>query len=759
MVTETRTILRFDEVGKDDVAVVGGKGANLGELLRFGIPVPPGFIVSAPTYRRFLEEAALIPTLRRLCADLDVEDSALLQSRAAEMRAAIENAPMPPDIATAIRDAYEALGGGPVAVRSSATAEDLPEASFAGQQATFLNVEGADRVVRAVQRCWASLFEARALFYRAQTGWDHLAVSLAVPVQRMVQAERSGVMFTIEPVQNDPDRIVIEAAYGLGEAVVSGEISPDHYEVVKKSLAVVTRHVVRQERQLRRRGGGGDGDANAWIALPLTEQDQPKLTTEQIQEIARVGLRVEQHYGSPQDIEWAWADGRLYILQARPVTTVGRAALPLDLPPRPEDEGEPLLVGAPASPGVAAGRVNVVLDPTDVSRVEQGDILVAAMTTPDFIPAMRRAAAIVTDRGGRTCHAAIVSRELGVPCIVGTDRATQALHVDDIVTVDGARGAVYAGRRDDLLGWWERARQRQDTSADLRTRTKIYVNLAEPELADVVAQRAVDGVGLLRAEFMIAQIGEHPRSFIKTGRAEEFVRRLEEGLRTFARAFTPRPVVYRATDFKTNEYANLRGGAEFETAEENPMLGYRGAARYVREPEVFALELAAIKRVRQDFRNLHLMIPFVRTTDELRRVKELIDAGGLQQGPDFKLWMMVEVPSNIFLLDQFIDLGIDGISIGSNDLTQLILGIDRDSERFAEQFDERDPAVLAALEIAVTTANRRGITVSICGQGPSEHLDLTERLVGWGITSVSVTPDMIDQTRRLVAEAEARQRS
>ena len=756
MSVEAQNIVWFADVGRDAVALVGGKGANLGELTQAQIPVPPGFIVTTRAYRQFIEQSGLLPILRLLLDGLDVNDDEQLNRKAAAVRHAIEQADMPASIQEEIATAYSALGEGPVAVRSSATAEDLAEASFAGQQATFLNIEGPVEVVEAVQRCWASLFEARAVFYREQAGWGHLDVDLAVPVQQMVQSQSSGVMFTVDPISNDPTRVVIEAAFGLGEAVVAGMVSPDHFEVDKQTDQIIERQIFTQDRMLVRSPNGAD-DPNTWRSLSDADGGLPKLSNAQVVELSQIGQRIEAHYGSPQDIEWGWADGEFFLLQTRPITTVGPEPSKLQDVPAPAPSDAPLLSGSPASPGVASGRIRIVLDPTETAQIGEGDVLVAAMTTPDFVPAMKRAAAIITERGGRTCHAAIISRELGVPCVVGAPGAT-TLDEGTVVTVDGGAGEVYPGEQDQLLAWWH---DREDELyAPIETQTKLYVNLAEPEIADRVAQRDVDGVGLLRAEFIIARLGEHPRNFIDTGREDEYVRRLSEGMRKIASAFDPRPVVYRATDFKTNEYANLTGGDIHEPTEENPMIGYRGAARYIREPDLFELELRALEHVRADHPNLHLMIPFVRTPDEMAQVVSQIDAYGLQRDAQtpggFQLWMMVEVPSNVLLLDEFIDCGIDGVSIGSNDLTQLTLGIDRDSERFADTFDERNPAVLRAIEHVITTARRRGITVSVCGQGPSEHPDLAERLVEWGITSISVTPDVIERTRRLVAEAEAR---
>ncbi len=749
-----REVLWFAEVGRQDTSLAGGKGANLGEMTQAQIPVPPGFIVTAHTYTRFLEQAGLRPTIQKLLSPLDYNDSARLQKVSEEIKSLICSAPVPQQIAAEIKKAYRQLGGGPVAVRSSATAEDLADASFAGQQSTFLNVVGEDELVEAVRACWASLFEARAIFYRADKGFEHMEVAIAVPVQRMVQSSRSGVMFTLEPVSGDRSKIAIEAVFGLGEAVVSGEITPDFYVLDKDSLRIVEKRVVNQDRQLvRNPQAAAEAEPNVWLPVPGELRPQQKLSDEQIVALAAIGKRVEDHYEFPQDIEWAEDEGELYILQTRPVTALAVAGVEEE----EAVETAPLLVsGSAAGPGAAVGPVKIVVSSSEIDGVEKGDVLVAEMTTPDFVPAMKRAAAIVTDRGGRTCHAAIVSRELGIPCVVGAGEATTRLRNDQVVTVDGGQGKVYDGRAETRLAWAAQEEARQAVVADIKTRTRVYVNLAEPDLAEVVAARNVDGVGLLRAEFMIAQIGEHPQLAIDEGRSEEYIEKLAEGLRKFARAFDPRPVVYRTNDFKTNEYRNLRGGEKYEQFEENPMIGYRGASRYIRDIDIFRLELEAIKRVRREYPNLWVMIPFVRTPQELAGVKEVMEREGLVRSQDFKLWMMAEVPSNALILDRFLDVGIDGISIGSNDLTQLVLGIDRDNARFAAEFDERNEAVMLALEQLIKSANRRGVTSSICGQAPSDYPDLTQRLVEWGITSISVNPDVIDKTRLVIAEAEAR---
>ncbi len=752
----TRAVIWFRDIGKDSVASAGGKGANLGELTQAGIPVPPGFVITAETYHTFVQEAGLDRVITSTLDGLDYNDSAALQRCADIIMNAILEAPMPPAIATEIKDAYRELGEGPVAVRSSATAEDLPEASFAGQQSTYLNIVGGDNVVHAVQACWASLFEARAIFYRTDAGWDHITVGIAVPVQRMVQSERAGVLFTLEPVSSDRSKIVIEAIYGLGEGIVSGEITPDLYVMEKATLAIASKVIADQPRQLVRNPEslGGRADSNVWVDVDPSRRAQQKLTDAEIAEIAAIGLKVEEHYGWPQDIEWAWEAGKFFLVQTRPVTTVRDDH---GIAEEGEEETAPILVrGSAASPGVAFGTVRIIRDPSEVSRVEPGDVLVAEMTTPDFVPGMKRAVAIVTDRGGRTCHAAIVSRELGLPCVVGTNSGSAELKDGQQVTVDGSSGIIYEGRAEARLAWFQRELLRLSRIGTLNTKTKLLVNLAEPELAESVAKRNVDGIGLLRAEFVVAQIGIHPRYAIETGRSEEFTQKLADGLRPFAKAFAPRQVVYRMTDFKTNEYSNLEGGSQYESYEENPMIGYRGASRYIRDLDVFALEVDAIKRVRAEFPNLWVMIPFVRTPEELAQVKKQLEDAGLKRSADFKLWMMAEVPSNVLILDKFLDVGIDGISIGSNDLTQLILGIDRDNSRFAEEFDERNAAVMVALEKIITTAKARGVTCSICGQAPSVYPELSEKLVAWGITSVSVSPDMIEQTREIIYNAEQR---
>jgi len=742
-----RAIVWFSEISKEDIPLVGGKGANLGEMTGAKIPVPPGFIVTVDAYHDFLRQAGISHNIQELLKTMDIQDSKQLQRIAGEVKQLITNATMPPETVKAIKKAYTEMGEGLVAVRSSATAEDLPDASFAGQQDTYLNIQGGESVVDAVQRCWASLFEARAIFYRQEQGFDHFKVGIAVPVQRMVQSQASGIMFTLEPMTSDTSKITIEAGYGLGEALVSGSVTPDLYIVDKKDLKILSRTIGKQDWKLVKDNTSGQENTNIKVPLTPDEQAEQKITDDEIILLSRIAKRIEDWYKFPQDIEWAKDDGEFYIVQTRPVTTIKTKGDAGDL----LEIGTPVLLsGTPASPGIASGAVKIVSDASQIDKVKSGEILVAKTTTPDFVPAMKRAAAIVTDHGGRTAHAAIISRELGIPCIVGTEHATATLKDKQVITVDGSRGTVYDGK----ISMKKAAASAATPKKKIKTRTRVYVNLAQPDLADQVAKRDVDGVGLLRAEFIIAGIGEHPNYMLSQNRGQEFVDKLARGITKFAKAFSPRPVVYRTNDLKTNEYRALKGGGEYESVEENPMLGYRGVSRYTTDIDVFNLELEAIKQVRRDYPNLWVMIPFVRTVDGLAGTIKIMESAGLKRSKDFKIWMMAELPSNLILLEKFIDVGIDGISIGSNDLTQLILGVDRDSEKLSHVFDERNEAVLVALERLVTVSKNMGITCSICGQAPSVYPELTEKLVEWGITSVSVSPDMIDKTREIVAGVE-----
>lgn len=1188
----SKNIVLFSEVGKEDGELVGGKGANLGELTKAGFPVPPGYIITSTAYFDYLKATKLEGKIRKILKDLDFEDTKELQKRAQECAKLIMATPLPKSLEKEIVESYHKLKADThseklfVAVRSSATAEDLAGASFAGQQATYLNVIGDKNVLKAVLKCWASLFEARAIYYRNDQGFDQLSVGIAVPIQKMVNSEQAGVMFTVDPTDNNYDHVSIEAAYGLGEVVVLGAVTPDRYLIAKKTREIVSKEIAKQTWMLTRKSGSTDTDnlddlSKAGEPVPTERQDKQKIDDKTIFKLFDLAMAIEKHYGKPQDTEWATEGGKVYMVQSRPVTTLGDS--------KPEDESETgkedtkktesadiskakvLLEGAAASVGMASGNVVVIHSPSEIDKIKEGDVLVTEMTTPDYVPAMKRAVGIVTDKGGRTCfggetkiltnkgfkkireivfsteelftpsinrqtlkiewkkivdgfekksgayqvtisqtgnsktnlltvtpdhkmitienrklidktmeeilesdrmiltlnklssfknkfrfdqalayflggigtdgsvylnrthgevqfiqkllpekmafietmqsslnqvygktfsmvqkplaggiirgkqvwgqaaafrcyskdiatkvrneqhnltesllnadektllnflggvidgdgsfnqktgriqiycskeylldaiivaclklgfapqvvenrtikniqivdrvgeilsytkrvkgsshnrkfgtnffgakalfsdivdevnykgrikpyvnknllldkekimeyiypllpsdlkkkikgilgsglgmqrvtrvsdikstevynievednhnyfvftegmtpvlvnncHAAIVSRELGIPCVVGTDTATTKLKGAGVVTVDGKNGVVYAGN----VVPKEKTQEgtvvpASITESKIITATKLYVILAEPELAEKIAAEDVDGVGLLRAEFIIAEeIKEHPKKMLEEKRGAEFTEKLSQGLEKFAAAFHPRPVVYRFTDFKTNEYRNLPGGEKYEPEEENPMIGYRGCFRYHKDPEVFKLEIEAIKKVREKYNNLHVMVPFVRTIDEFRGVRKIMADSGLSKeaDPSFKLWIMVEVPSAVILIDDFAKEGIDGVSIGSNDLTQLTLGLDRDSSVVAEEFDERNPAVLWMLERTVKGCRKAGITCSICGQAPSVYPEITQKLVEWGATSVSVMPDVLYDTRKLIAEVEERQ--
>jgi pyruvate,water dikinase len=632
--------------------------------------------------------------------------------------------------------------------------EDTEQASFAGMNRTFLNVRSETDVARRVKDVWASLYSPRVIFYRRRLGLS-AEPEIAVVIQKMVNSAKSGVAFSIDPVACKENTIVIEAAFGLGELVVSGRVEPDHYEVAKSDLHIDSVHVGHKLKMLTRDEEG----RNAEMVLPAERADMRVLTEDEMRALAALVRRDEAHYHAPQDVEWSIEDGSIYLVQSRPITT-------LHLQP-PGTNGalapsaKELVRGLRASPGKAVGRVKLAREPDEAGSLQVGDILVAPMTSPDWVPFMRRAAAIVTDSGGMTSHAAIVSRELGLPCIVGTRRATSVLKDGMVVTVDATAGVVLEGRTEEPAPTAPPAKSVTAAVAPparLVTATKLLVNLGEPEMAATVAARPVDGVGLLRAEFMLlsALQGTHPRRLLADGRSGEFVDRMVAQLQVFAHAFYPRPVVYRSTDFRTNEFRGLAGGEEYEPHEENPMIGFRGAYRYVRDPDVFRLELQVLGRVRAEFSNLHLMIPFVRTGSELQACKRLIDESGLTAGRDFQLWVMAEVPSVLYWLEEYARLGVHGASIGSNDLTQLVLGVDRDSETLAPLFDERDRAVMETIRAIIGECRRLGLRSSICGQAPSVYPEYAEALVRFGIDSISVNPDVIDETRYNIAAAEQR---
>ncbi|MFA7300983.1 MAG: phosphoenolpyruvate synthase [Candidatus Shapirobacteria bacterium] len=744
-------LLWFKDIRFEDVNIVGGKGANLGEMYSMGIPVPNGFVVTAETYFDFIETNKLKPQIKNILSITNVDHPDELQSASKKIRELIKKSEFTHDVGIQIMTAYKKLGSfaglkdAPVAVRSSATAEDSLDASFAGQQDTFLNVIGESNVLHRVRDCWASLFTPRSIFYRVKKKYDHFKVGVAVPVQKMVQSEISGIMFTANPVSNNKNEIIIETIWGLGEYIVQGVVTPDQFIIDKSNWTIKQKNNVSQDRQLIK-----DVNETAEVAVPKYKQNKIKINDVTALKIAKIGQKLHNHYGKPQDIEFAIEKDKFYIVQTRPITTLSNAATK-----KFEITDIPILQGEAASPGFASGPAILIKNEKEINRVKSGQIMVIDMTTPDFVPAMKKVAGIITDKGGQTSHAAIVSRELGVACVVGTKTATSRIKEGDIVTIDGSTGRIWSGN---LLTNLPTEINKPTIKINIKTATKLYVNLGEPELSKTISKKNVDGIGLLRAEFMMANIGVHPKRIIAENRQKEYINKLAIGITEFCKNFNPRPVIYRASDFKTNEYRSLSFGKLYEPEESNPMLGFRGAGRYIYSPEVFQMELEAIKIVRNKFslKNLWLMIPFCRTPRELFEIKKIIAGAGLLRSPSFKLFMMAEIPSNVILLDKFIDVGIDGISIGSNDLTMLTLGLDRDNSEVARDFNEMDPAVLWSLKRLVTKAKKRGIMVGICGQAPSNHPDLVEKLVKWGITSISVSPDAIDHTREIIHWAENR---
>jgi len=746
------------KLGMADAEEAGGKGANMGEMVAAGLPVPPGFVVLRDSYLNSMRAGGVADELN--AAHREAMPAALEPGRlgpmCAAMKALVLKAGMADEVRERVLAAYRAMGPDCfVAVRSSATGEDGADASFAGMNETFTNVRGESELIEAVQNCWASLFGPRVVAYRASRGFT-ADPAMAVVVQLMIASERSGVAFTADPTTDATDRVVVEGAFGQGEVVVSGSVEPDTYVVAKGSGEILSRRTGYKSFKIIR----GDDGRDLRVDLGDAQAQARVLSDDEVRVIADIAVRSERHAGCPQDTEWAIAGGMTYIVQTRPITTLHRVGKPA-----PETH-EVLLQGLPAVPGEASGVVRVLADVGDGGRLQDGEVLVAQMTNPDWLPTMRRAAALVTDTGGMTCHAAIVARELGVPCIVGARTATSDLKDGLVVTVDGTHGRVLAGRVEQKKTGGAQASPVTGTKiAEVAgtkfaevTGTKIYVNVAIPEKAEQAADLDVDGVGLLRAELILEDAlgNRHPRDLIERGEQDRLVDSLSAAVGRIAAAFAPRPVVYRASDFRTNEFRSLEGGERFEPVEHNPMIGYRGCYRYVNNPDLFDFELAALARVRERNPNLHLMIPFVRTKWELERCLDLVDASPLGRQRGLHRWVMAEVPSVAYWLPEYVGMGIDGVSIGSNDLTQLMLGVDRDSDLCAELYDESDAAVLDAIGRIIGTARRLGVTSSLCGQAPSSRPDFAEHLVRMGITSISVTPDVADRTRRNVAAAERR---
>jgi pyruvate,water dikinase len=755
-----KRLMSIKNLGVNDIPIAGGKAANLGELTSAGFEVPPGFVLTTESFDYYLKYNKLKDFIADALSGLDVSSDAALQDASGKIRKAFEEGEMPKDLESSVIEEYKKLGKGKfplVAVRSSATAEDLPTASFAGQQDTYLNVSGPESLLKSVKRCWASLFTPRALAYRVSKNFEHDKVKLAVVVQRMVNSDISGIMFTIDPNSELP-HIIIEAGYGLGEALVGGKVTPDTYVVDKFHRKILNRRISNQTWKLVR----GESGECMKEDIPADLASKQKMTDEQILDLAEIGNQIEMHYDRPMDIEWAMEGGNVYIVQARPVTTLSKDKN--DKAGKAEEKIESsrtiLVKGLGASPGKASGPVRIYQEDMSLDVVKKGDIMVTQMTTPDMVPAMTRTSAIITDEGGMTCHAAIVARELGIPCIVGANNATEVLKNGMEVTVHGQTGVVYEGLdKEDRPASTPVAAMAPSAPV---TGTKIMVNVGVPQKAEEYAQLPVQGVGLMRIEFLFTSyIQEHPCALIEQGRERELVEKLSQGIATVAKAFYPRPIILRTSDFKTNEYRDMKGGAKYEPKEQNPMIGWRGCSRYVSESyrDAFLAELKAIKRARDEMglTNVWMMLPFVRTVEEVVKIERLMNDVGLFRGNDFKLYLMAEVPVIVFMAEEFAE-HCDGFSIGSNDLTQLTMGADRDSDILGRMgyFDERNVAIKRAIAHLIKHAHNKGVPVGICGQAPSVYPEFCEFLVRAGIDSISLNADTVLKTISYVAAAEQR---
>jgi pyruvate,water dikinase len=778
--TKKDLVIWFGDLRKNDIPLVGGKNANLGEMISAGLPVPPGFAVTAYAYEKFIKTTHIAKKIYEIINKTvtDKNDPKQYAEASKKIRGLIEKTSMPEEIATSIKSAYKKLNEKLnlkdvfVAVRSSATAEDLPGASFAGQQETYLNVKGAAELIEKVVKCWSSLFTPRAIFYRNEKGFAHDKVFISVGVQKMVNSRAAGVMFTLNPVTGNTDEIVIEGNYGLGETVVSGAVNPDDFVVEKNTLKIKETRIAKKTVQYIRDPNTGE---TIHLDVPKDKQKQPCVNEEEILKLAELAKQIEQHYGKAQDIEWA-IDKDLsfpkdvFIVQSRPETVWSAKTMEKVTQveeKKPEKELKVVVKGLAAGKrGYGVGVAKVVLTPDEAAKtMKKGNVLVTDMTNPDFVPFMKIASAIVTDKGGITSHAAIVSRELSIPCVVGTENATEVMKTGQEYTVDSRNGVIYEG----LLA---EATQAQKSTASPSamvahavdpapvTATKIYMNLGVPEKIGDYKNLPFEGIGLMRIEFILASyIGDHPLYLIDTGRGQEFVAKLAEGMATVARAIQPRPVVVRFSDFKTNEYRDLKGGDKYEIVEANPMLGWRGCSRYISQwyQKAFRLECQAVKKCRQEWglKNVWVMLPMVRTVWEVKRCLDIMKEEGLERSRDFQVWFMAETPSIAILADEFSKL-VDGFSIGSNDMTQGILMIDRDSERLGQMgyFDERDPAVKRIIAHLIKVAHENGCTVSICGEGPSNLPDFAEFLVRVGIDSISVNNDAVVATKKHVASIE-----
>jgi len=752
-------IRTLDSLNHKDGDIVGGKSANLGELLNAGLPVPGGFAITTTAYKELVIETESKNQIHDLLNNLDMDDFDSINSCSAQIRELIEKIPLPEALISEIQSSYRSLGDDiEVAVRSSATAEDLPSASFAGQMDSFLYIKGIENVLKSVKKCISSVFSSRAISYRHEKNFDHFIVLASVTIQKMLDPESAGVMFTLNPVTGATNEIYIEGSWGVGETIVQGKVDPDSFIVQKPELNISSRNINTKKLMTIRGATQGkfsiaDRASATEIDVPLDIQNKPSIDDNTVKLLSDYAVKIEKHYNKPMDIEWVLEKNshQIFIVQARPETVHSK----------PQNNNEIILKGIGASSGVSFGPVNVILDIKNTTSFINKQVLVTQMTTPDWTPIMKRASAIITQSGGATAHAAIVSRELGIPCIVGAKDATNILKTGQEVTVDGSTGCIYDGKVE-IQNKSETQSSSFESESWPITATQIYMNLSSPDLIDKYKFLPFDGIGLMRLEFLIAdKISKHPLKIIEDNESDKFVNELFNGINKVASTIFPRPLVVRFSDFKSNEYRKLEGGEKYEPHEENPMIGWRGISRYI-SPDyqpAFRLECKAIKKLRDaGMSNVWVMLPFARTIPEVKETLKIMQEEGLERSDDFKVWLMAETPSLVIQADDFAKL-CDGFSIGSNDLTQLMLGVDRDSELLHRlgYFNERDPAVLKAIKSLIRAAHDNDITISICGQAPSLYPDFAALLVKEGIDSISANPDSVIRTRRSVAGAERKE--
>ncbi len=749
---KTMYVEKFEDLNKDDIGIAGGKGANLGELTQAKIPVPPGFVVTAEAYNKFMNDTGIFSKIMNILNGIDVNETKGLQEAAEKIKRIIIGTDIPEDIIALITEAYNELcqrignDDAYVAIRSSATAEDLPEASFAGQQDTFLNIKGNHDVINYVRKCWASLFEARAIFYREENNFEHSKVYIAVVVQEMVESEKAGVMFTVNPSTGE-NTSLIEGSWGLGEAVVSGSVTPDTYYVNNENNEILE-VTISDKKVMFKKLANGDTKK---VDVPKKFRTKRVLSEKELVELTEMGKRIQKHYNAPQDTEWAFHDNKLYMLQSRPITTLDEDSKIAESDDNQLEDRTVLVKGLGASPGITSGEVKIIHKIDELDKIKDGDIMVTAMTTPDMVPAMKRSNGIITDEGGVTCHAAIISRELGIPCVVGTTDATEVLTENSKVTIDGKKGLVFEGE----FAVKDKKEEKTDLNveAPIITVTEVKVNVSMAEAAEKASATGADGVGLLRTEHMMLTTGVHPKKFILDGKEDELIQILMENILKVVDVFYPKPVWYRTLDAPTDEFKTLDGG-ENEPYEHNPMLGWRGIRRELDDTDILKAEFKAIKKLHdQGYTNIGIMIPLSQSPDELKKSKELAEEIGLRPHKDVDFGIMVETPAAALTIEDFIDVGLDFISLGTNDLTQYTLAVDRNNELVAKNYSEEHPAVLKLIERTIIKCNEAGVKTSICGQAGSKP-HIVEKLVEIGINSVSANTDAVVDVRHAVARAE-----